>query len=167
MKHMFGVSSDWSCAQQNIKMLHSLLWNTYYLDHRLLPRVLGTNMMRTFFCSFNYWHYLRIGTNLLYENWGVYHSLLASENLHLLELVALQISAIKSQWVKVRFLISIFSEIMSKGLSKIEWLCTLGVGNLFIITGCINCGLSLAGHKINFILKFYLYVTMRKRDFFD
>ena len=42
----------------------------------------------------------------------------------------------------------------------------MGVGTLFTITGRMNCSLSLAGRKINFILKFYLYLTMRKSDFF-
>jgi len=41
-----------------------------------------------------------------------------------------------------------------------------GVGNLFTIKGRMKCVLSLAGRKINeFILKFYLYFTMRKSDF--
>jgi len=37
------------------------------------------------------------------------------------------------------------------------------VGNLFTITGRINRGLSLGGPQItiNFILKFYLYLTTR------
>jgi len=42
-----------------------------------------------------------------------------------------------------------------------------GVENLFTITGRMNCGILLAGSKINyFILKFYLYPTMSKSDFF-
>jgi len=41
------------------------------------------------------------------------------------------------------------------------------VENLFAVTGCKNGALSLAGHKINnFILKFYIYLTMRRSDFF-
>jgi len=40
------------------------------------------------------------------------------------------------------------------------------LGNLFTITSRMKCALSLEGRKsINFILKLYLYPTMRKRDF--
>jgi len=37
-----------------------------------------------------------------------------------------------------------------------------GLGNLFAITGRRNCALSLAGQKINSVLKLYLYLTIRK-----
>ena len=41
-----------------------------------------------------------------------------------------------------------------------------GVGNLFIITGCMKCALPLTDLKINwFFLKYYLYLTMKKSDF--
>ena len=39
------------------------------------------------------------------------------------------------------------------------------MGNLFIIRGRTNCALSLVGRKINYILKFYLYLTMMKSVF--
>jgi len=35
---------------------------------------------------------------------------------------------------------------------KFCWFTTPGVGNLFVITGRMNCTLSLAGRKINLIL---------------
>jgi len=35
------------------------------------------------------------------------------------------------------------------------------MGNLLPVTGRMNCSLSLAGRKLNFILKFYLFLTMR------
>jgi len=37
-----------------------------------------------------------------------------------------------------------------------------GVGNLFIITGRMNLASSLESCKINFILKFYLYLTFKE-----
>jgi len=41
-----------------------------------------------------------------------------------------------------------------------------GLGNLFIITGRMNCALSLEDqNQLIFILKFYHYLTMRKSVF--
>jgi len=42
---------------------------------------------------------------------------------------------------------------------------TSGMGNLITIAGRMNCALSLACHKINFILKFYLYLWGRVASF--
>jgi len=41
----------------------------------------------------------------------------------------------------------------------------MGVGNIFTITGHMNCGISLAGRKINFILNLYLYLPKENKDF--
>jgi len=74
-----------------------------------------------------------------------------------LQMIESSYSTAKSVPYGYNLVLILYSSIPTK--FKIFLTCSLkaGVGSLFVITGCINCGLSLAGRKktIGFILNRY------------